>query len=247
MLRGIRSSPGLTPRYGVRHAIADVAVVGLFFGFHELVRGIAGARHAVAIAHGVAVMDVERRLGMLGELRFQRWALAHPTVLTLLDFTYITPHLVAPVAVAVWVIARHPDRFHEIRTVFILILAVAIPVYLIYPLAPPRLFPGLGFHDTLVAYSGVNYDQPAIALLYNPYAAMPSLHASFALFVSLSLVRVSGRRITWLGHLYGAAMGAATVATGNHFVLDVVAGMLLALGADRIVPRGAGARPVASI
>ena len=240
-LSGLRS-------YSVRRAITDFGFVGLFFGLHELVRGIATGKRSVALAHGVEVMDVERRLRLFDELPVQRWALAHPTVLHLLDFTYISPHLVAPVVLAVWVIARHPERFREIRNVFILILAVAIPVYLIFPLAPPRFFPGLGFHDTLVAYSGVNYDQAAVALLYNPYAAMPSLHCAFALFVSLSLIRVGQRPIYWLGLLYWVAISASVIATGNHFILDVIAGSLLALAADALVPRltGSGARPAAA-
>ncbi|MCS7051956.1 MAG: phosphatase PAP2 family protein, partial [Thermomicrobium sp.] len=77
-----------------------------------------------------------------------------------------------------------------------------------------------------------------IATLYNPFAAMPSLHVAFAMFVCIGLFRVSRRWPLRIGGvLYAIAMTIAVIGTGNHYVLDCIAGATLAGCAWSLIPR----------
>src|SRR5258708_33338868 len=104
------------------------------------------------------------------------------------------------------------------------------------PLAPPRAIPGAGFADTLDA-NAVNLHTSLISALNNPNSAMPSLHASYAIVVGVTgclLTRNLVARSFWA--LYPLLVTYSVIATGNHYVLDVVAGVA-ALAATPVVDR----------
>ena len=108
----------------------------------------------------------------------------------------------------------------------------ALPVFLVLPTAPPRHLDG--FVATLEA-SGVDLDHPELVRFYNPIAAMPSHHVAFAVVTGIGLASRSShvlRRVTWWG--YAPAVGMIVVATGNHYVLDVIAGAALGMIARRV-------------
>src|SRR5207247_11024323 len=112
------------------------------------------------------------------------------------------------------------------------------------PTAPPRMFPAAGFVDTLLQAGGVNHGSGVVELASNPYAAMPSLHAADALIVGIVLVCVSRRwwaKALWA--LWPAWVWFCVMATGNHFWLDVVAGIGVALVA-LVAVYGRRLRPV---
>ena len=70
---------------------------------------------------------------------------------------------------------------------------------------------------------------------YNELAAVPSLHVGFA--VAVGFARRRGRQepvVKFLALLWGPVIGLAVVATGNHYVFDIVAG---------VVASAAGLRP----
>jgi membrane-associated phospholipid phosphatase len=98
------------------------------------------------------------------------------------------------------------------------------------PTAPPRLL-GLGFADA-------PHKDGLVQLAANPYAAMPSLHAADALIVGIVLAVVCRR---WWAKLFWAIWPVwvwfAVMATGNHFWLDCMAGVAVALVALAIVYR----------
>ena len=110
--------------------------------------------------------------------------------------------------------------------------------YVLLPTAPPRMFPEAGFTDTLAAHSTVNHSSTFVAFASNPYAAMPSLHALDATIVSVVMATVVRRRwakVLWL--CWAPWVWFAVMATGNHFWLDVAAGVLVAGIAAAIVYR----------
>ena len=107
--------------------------------------------------------------------------------------------------------------------------ALGLIGYVLLPTAPPRMFPSLGFLDTLDAFGGLNHGSGIVSLAANPYAAMPSLHAADALIVGVVLASVVRKRVwkvLWL--VWPLWVWFAVIATGNHFWLDVAAGILLA-------------------
>src|SRR5260370_35072221 len=106
--------------------------------------------------------------------------------------------------------------------------------YIAVPTAPPRMFPGFMFSDTLGSIGGVNHGSGLVQLAANPYAAMPSLHSADALIVGVTMALVTRRwwvRALWV--LWPAWVWFSVMATANPFWLDVLAGIRLALVAAR--------------
>jgi hypothetical protein len=100
-------------------------------------------------------------------------------------------------------------------------------VFSLYPLAPPRFMPGLGMTDT-VSLLGLDPSSNSDSTMsYNRFAAMPSLHYTWALFVMTGMFRLGGFWFKAAGITYQALMFVAIIATANHYVLDAVAGAIL--------------------
>src|SRR5256885_5534417 len=98
--------------------------------------------------------------------------------------------------------------------------------------------PALGFGDTLSQFGSLNHGSGLVNFVANPYAAMPSLHAADALIVGVVLAAVCRNwfaKIVWA--LWPAWVWFSVMATGNHFLLDVVAGVCVALVALAVVYR----------
>src|SRR5205814_9082640 len=110
--------------------------------------------------------------------------------------------------------------------------------YVVLPTAPPRMFPDLCFADTLADFGGLNHGSGLVEIASNPYAAMPSLHSADALILGVVLFSVCRNRffkVAWL--LWPAWVWFSVMATGNHFWLDVLGGIVVALIAGLIVYR----------
>jgi len=154
---------------------------------------------------------------------------------TVLGLAYLSLHFVGTAAALVWLHRRHPEHFPIVRTTLVTATALALVGYVLYPAAPPRLA-GLGFSDTVTTHAGINLSSDLLGTLYNPFAAVPSLHFGYALIVGVALATLASHRIVRVaGALYPLAMLLVIVGTGNHFVFDaalgavvVVAGWLVA-------------------
>ncbi len=221
-----------------RDGLAECGLMVALFLMYYVTRGVAAGKEAVAFGHAREVMHFEQKFGLFHEIALQTQFLTEPKFVRLLNFVYAYTHLAALIIFAIWVYAFHSDRYREIRNTFLVILGTGLAIYILFPLAPPRFFPYTGFVDTLQMYSGINYDQQSIAMLYNPFAAMPSLHVGFALFTGIGVIRVGRRKIHWLlGIGYPLLMATAVIGTANHYILDVIVGSLITILAYLIVPR----------
>ena len=182
----IRTRPGRV------EAAAAVALYGLY----ELVRGFGGEDWTAARLHTADIVAVERSLGVFWEQGIQTASTSVPGLARLLGVLYITLHFVATIAFLVWAHRRRPDAFAIVRTTLVVATGLALVGYLAYPAAPPRLA-GLGFTDTVTKSAGVNLSSDLLGALYNPLAAVPSLHFGYALLVGVGLAVLARRR--WVG------------------------------------------------
>ena len=122
---------------------------------------------------------------------------------------------------------RRPAAFPLARNTFLLASALALLGYLLFPVAPPRLA-GIGVKDTISA-DHIDLNGGLISSLYNPYAAVPSMHIAYSLIVAVSVYRFGrARLVRSLAVFYPPLMLLVVVATGNHFVFDAAAGALVA-------------------
>ncbi len=221
-VRRLASSP--------HRGLAEVATLIALYGLYEVVRGQGHATLSAARAHTDWIVGLERRLHVFGEGAVQRAADWLPGVPTLLGIAYIALHFVGTAAFLVWLYRRHPERFPRVRNTMIAATGIALTFYILFPVAPPRLA-GLGFVDTVSAKAKVNLSSDLLGSLYNPFAAVPSLHFGYALLVGLTLAALGHRVIGWS---YPALMMIIIVATGNHFFFDAAAGAL-AIGAGYLL------------
>jgi hypothetical protein len=142
--------------------------------------------------------------------------------------------------VLVWIPRRHRAAFPVVRNTLIVSTAIALTVYVLFPAAPPRLA-GLGFADTVSDGAHVNLSSDMLGSLYNPFAAVPSLHFGYALLVGVAVGVLAERRwVRALGFAYPAFMLLTIVGTGNHFFFDAAAGGIV-VAAGYLVVRAVGA------
>ncbi len=212
----------------VRHSLGlEAALVVTLYGVYELARGLVVVNTREADRHADQLVALERSLHLFVEGRVQHAADAVPGLAGLLGVSYLTLHLAVTAVVLLWLHRRRPTAFPFVRTTLLVASALALVGFLAYPTAPPRLA-GIGIADT-VSSGHVNLNHGLVSSLYNPYAAVPSMHVGYALIVATSLLRYGRRRLVRsLAAVYPAFVLLVVVATGNHFFLDAAAGALVA-------------------
>lgn len=216
-------------------ALLELVILIVAFGVHEVLRGLAAGTLDQSLANARGLISFERGVGLFQGAHLQHWVLAQPRfVLDLLDFAYIHMHMICFYSFLVWVCLFHLKDAPKVRWILIAIFCFAVPTYYFYPLAPPRYFPQLGFVDTVQVYGGVHY--ATSGLLANSFAAMPSLHAGWAMFEAIGYARLSRYPWRWLGFVYWVWISVAVVATANHYIMDVLAGTVLSIGLWILIP-----------
>jgi membrane-associated phospholipid phosphatase len=217
------------PRGWAHLAIQFLIWMG-FYVVYQVARGAADRSVYDAFQNGEWVLRRESELGALFEPAVQRIVDTSSVLVTLTSFTYWLSQFAVVGITLLWVYFRHQERFAGFRNWLIGANLVGLVGYVFVPTAPPRMFPEWGFVDTLAQYSAVSHESGLIAWGANPYAAMPSLHAMDAFIVGVvmfGLVRSRLAKALWLA--WPAWVAFAVISTGNHYWLDVVAGIVLAL------------------
>ena len=193
---------------------------------YELSRALAEGGKPAALQHARDVVHAERTLGIYHELAVQQWALDAPGfVMDVARFTYFQCQFTITFAFVIWVYLRRHSAYTLLRNALFATFMLAVPGYILYPTAPPRLLPSQGFIDPL-ADATLNQQGTLVKLFGNPYAAMPSLHSATAILVGVTGVLVARHllvRVIWA--LYPGLVVFSIVATANHFFLDAVAGV----------------------
>jgi hypothetical protein len=218
-------------------------MIGALCTVYDAVTNLAPLRRAAAIAHGRALLGDERALGLSPERGLDSWLSGHHGLALAASDFYDNAHFVVTIGVLIWLWVWHADHYRPLRRALVLTNLAAFVVFLIYPTAPPRLIPGAGFAD-VVAQTGAigSWHTGTLAEAANQYAAMPSLHLAWAWWSVFAIWQIRGARSgRWLLAAYPLVVGAIVMSTGNHYLLDAVAGTALAVcavGLGRREPRG---------
>lgn len=197
------------------------------FGYflYTVTRNSAPPHVAMAHHHATAVYAVERWLHIDVELTLNHLLTGHHLIGTLASYYYATLHFAVTLGLLIWVYRAHPEGYRSARTLLVGSTLLALFLFWIYPLAPPRLS-GLGFVDTIGTvrlWGGATWNSPGVASISNEYAAMPSLHVAWALWSASVVLRFSGSRLVRrLMPVYPLVTLYVVLATANHFVLDAV-------------------------
>ena len=154
----------------------------------------------------------------------------------LASFVYFSHFIAAlTVALVLWLTDRHQwARF--VRRLLGLSFAGLVG-YVLYPAAPPWLAAQTGQIAGPVArlssrgWTAIGLHSAGHALersqtYANPVAAMPSLHGAFALLVIAFFLPRTRRRFWALLLAYPTAMALTLIYTGEHYVIDIIAGWI---------------------
>jgi PAP2 superfamily len=212
-----------------RDGLQQILIVVGGFEVYELLRRVMTPNWPVAFDNAARIEDVERWGHFAWEQSLQRLFLGIPDLVQAMNIFYFVGHFVVTGVFFAWLYFRSRDGFRSIRNAFLIATAIALFIHWQFPTAPPRLA-SVGLTDTLRAFSGINIGSPGSSPFSNPVAAVPSLHAGFALGVAYGLFKYS--RTVWMKALavvYPLAVVLTIVVTGNHFILDAIAGMLVML------------------
>lgn len=209
-------------------AVMQYAVFAGAYYAYRIVRGMVDGEIPDAFAHARALVYAEQSMGLFFEPGLQDWAERTGWPLTVANWMYVNSHFTVTTTFLIWLYLARNHAYYFVRNMFVIAMGLALVGYVLYPAAPPRFFPELGFSDSVATWLGPNATQGA-SLLYNPYAAVPSMHVAFALMIAIpaiKLVRIRVLKFAWA--LYPLLVTFVVIASGNHFWLDAALGALVA-------------------
>jgi hypothetical protein len=211
-----------------RVGILDLGLVVLAFFFYSAVREMAGARAPEATSHAMSLVQLEQSLGVFQEQALQDAVLSSTLLVRWFNGFYAYGFFPPIYAIGLYLFFFQRDRYIFFRNAFLISGAIGLLAFHLFPMAPPRLLPWpYGMVDTLSEFSKVNYHSGGGFV--NEYAAMPSLHAAWNLLISMALITAfKNPAIKAIGFLMPVMMALAVVATGNHFILDIALGYVVA-------------------
>ncbi len=196
---------------------------------YRLVRGQVFDQSAAAFANARSIVDLQRTLHVFVEADIQRWAIGTGWVEDVGSWMYQNTHFVVTTVTLAFIYLLRNEHFYWVRNMFMVAMALALVGYVAFPTAPPRMFEGFGFTDSVAHFTNVSSDSDVNAL-FNPYAAVPSMHVGFALMLAIPMVRMTRRRwakALWIA--YPPVVTFVVVVTANHWIFDAVAGAAVAL------------------
>jgi len=200
------------------------------YWLYRLARGMIDGRTAEAFDNAREVISIERGLGLFFEPSVNAWATAHSVVHDFVSWMYLNSHFAVTTVALAWIYLRRNERFYFVRNMFMVAMGIALVGYVALPTAPPRMMEGYGFHDSVAAFTGVDADTGSASVLFNPYAAIPSMHVAFSLMLGVTMAQMVRRR--WakaLWYAYSPVVTFVVIATANHWWIDGFLGAAVAL------------------
>jgi PAP2 superfamily len=199
------------------------------YWLYRLVRGFTDGRAVDAFHHANDVVHLEQRLGVFVEPAVNAWAEGREGVIDAASWMYVNSHFTITTVTLAFIYLRRNPSFYFIRNMFMVAMGLALVGYAAFPTAPPRLMPQWGFTDSVADFTGVHPGSSSVDALFNPFAAVPSMHVAFALMLAVPMTRMARRgavKAVW--SVYPLLVTFVVVATANHWVFDAVTGALVA-------------------
>lgn len=204
----------------------EMAIIAVGAAIYVIVRELTEGSPARAIENARTLYELEQRLGIDHEATLHALALQYEWLRNLVNWVYIWGHWPVIIAVASWLYVHHRDRYRWLRNGMFASGLIGFMFFALVPMAPPRLA-GLGYVDTITTWSN-SYRVLQPPSYANLYAAMPSLHFGWDLLVGVALfLSTPFLLVRILALVMPTLMGFSVIATANHWVLDVVVGLLV--------------------
>ena len=192
-------------------------------------RGAVDGSMGLSFSHARDLVSAERSLGLLIEPSVQHWAVSAGWPADIARWGYANLHFKGSCLMLAILYFRYRGSFGFVRNAVFAAMAISVIGYALFPTAPPRFLPELGL-DPSRSVTGNNplLSNPGDAL-FNPFAAVPSMHVGLSVILAWSLAMlVRTPALRGLLFAYPLLMTFVVVASGNHFWLDAVFGLLTA-------------------
>ncbi|MFC4609935.1 bifunctional glycosyltransferase 87/phosphatase PAP2 family protein [Streptomyces maoxianensis] len=232
--------------------LLELLVIRVGYSVYSHIRAAATGGVTAAEEHGRQIISMEQALGLDIEHWVNHAVVNAKWAEAFFNFYYTSFHFVVPLAILGVLYVRRPADYRWARSSLAFATVLALLGFWLYPLAPPRLMPGMDFIDTVHGPQDLaNPDYGAMTAVTNQYAAMPSLHFGWSLWCGLVVLVIAPKLwMKLLGLLHPLFTVCAIVATANHWVLDAAGGAavvgagfgltyVLAGRRDLLVPKGA--------
>jgi hypothetical protein len=215
----------------------ELLFTGAIYVFYESTRNLTKSGAATAYDNALEIMRAQRWLRINVEYELQQFFIDDRWLIVLSNYFYGAGYVVSTLFALVWLYRRRPDHYPFWRNTLAIGTLLGLIGFRYYPLMPPRLLDVhlgqaiYGFVDTLKEFPTLwSFDNSAMEKVSNQYAAMPSLHCGWAIWVAMAtfgLVRTQVMRVVVL--LLPAATIFVVVVTANHYLLDAVGGLIIML------------------
>lgn len=208
--------------------IQEAVLVVTMYMLYSWTRSAAPDRVKLAFNNADFIESVQRGLGIDIELSLNRLFLRNLWLADAASYFYQVAHMVVTFGVLIWLFVRKRPQYGQLRTSLAFLWLAGLATYWLYPLAPPR-FALDGAVDTMAAHPVLFAGQESVTGLANLYAAMPSLHVGWSVWVAIAIISVLRSPWRYAAILYPCTMTFVVVGTANHYVLDAVCGAIYAI------------------
>lgn len=218
----------------------EILMVLAYYGIYSLVRNHSNASEAKAFRNAQRLIDWEKSLRIYHEQPLHEWGRGIRPLIIFLNYSYGSWHFIVTIGTAIYLYRVWTNDYPRWRNNLGISTGIALIGFYTFPLMPPRLLDGYvqtylptlhpyGFIDTLAKDPTFwSFNSGAVAKVSNQFAAMPSVHAAWALWCACALVpRVKHTWAKVLAAIYPAFTVAIIVLTANHYFLDAVGGFTI--------------------
>ncbi|MDA1127083.1 MAG: phosphatase PAP2 family protein [Chloroflexi bacterium] len=217
----------------VRNRRAAISEIALYIGAYLVYLITNGLVYSDTLSKGLSngdkIVSLQERIGFLWEPGWQSWAVENVKALVIMmNWVYIVTYWPVIMVVAAILFIKDRPRYNFYRTVLFIDLAGALLTFMLFPVASPFAIPSVDLLNTIQEFGPKFYGSEDMAALYNISAAMPSLHFSWTVILGVLFWNTFRGWIRALGLLYPVLTFFAIVLTGNHFIVDALAGGALA-------------------
>ena len=235
-----RLASSLLPR-GPLDLIVQLALLAAAYWAWRHARGAVDGSMGLSFSHARDLVSAERSVGLLFEPSVQHWAVDAGWPAEVARWGYANLHFKGSCLMLAILYFGYRGSYGFVRNAVFAAMAISVIGYALFPTAPPRFLPELGLDPS----SSVTGNTPLLSSpgdpLFNPFAAVPSMHVGLSVILAWSLgILVRPRALKALLFAYPLLMTYVVIASGNHFWLDAVLGLLtaaLAVGVAMLLAR----------
>ena len=213
-------------------------VVGAYFAYMYTRKLVFPDIETAALDNARRIVSLEKSLGFFWEPHWQSWAVDSARgVVIFFNWAYFITFFPIVLTTGIILYFANRQRYYYYRNVVLISFIIALLMYMLFPLAPPRMLAD-HFVDTIKLFGPPSYASREAANYYNAFAAMPSVHFSWTVILGIMFLRSGSRWLKILGVVYPTMTLFAITVTGNHYILDAVGGVVVMAASFAMVELG---------